>query len=73
MTVARARVCFWKWPECWHWSRNSPKKLSLVFFDGEEAVENFSDTDGIYGSRHFAGELAKDKSAKSIRGGILST
>src|SRR5256885_6841300 len=47
------------------------EKVQLVFFDGEEAVENFSDTDGIYGSRHFAGELAKDKSAKSIRGGEL--
>src|SRR5438045_1203501 len=47
------------------------QKIELVFFDGEEAFENFSETDGIYGSRHFAGELAKDKSAKSIRGGIL--
>ena len=47
------------------------QKIELVFFDGEEAVENFSDTDGIYGSRHFAGELAKDKSAKSFHGGIL--
>jgi glutaminyl-peptide cyclotransferase len=45
--------------------------IQLVFFDGEEAVENFSNTDGIYGSRHFAGELAKNGSAKSIRGGIL--
>src|SRR5437764_187685 len=27
------------------------EKIELVFFDGEEAVENFTDTDGIYGSR----------------------
>src|SRR5437764_2282667 len=27
------------------------QKIELVFFDGEEAVENFSTTDGIYGSR----------------------
>ena len=47
------------------------QKIELVFFDGEEAFENFSETDGIYGSRHFAAEVAKDKSAKSIRGGIL--
>src|SRR6202040_1162307 len=40
------------------------EKMELVFFDGEEAVENFSDTDGIYGSRHFAQELARDGSAK---------
>jgi Zn-dependent M28 family amino/carboxypeptidase len=47
------------------------KKIELVFFDGEEAVENFSATDGIYGSRHFAQELVKDRSAKSFRGGLL--
>src|SRR3989440_2458868 len=47
------------------------QKAELVFFDGEEAVENFSETDGIYGSRHFAAELAKDGEAKAIRGGIL--
>ena len=46
-------------------------KIELVFFDGEEAVENFSGTDGIYGSRHFAAELLHDGSAKSFRGGIL--
>src|SRR5260370_30486534 len=33
------------------------EKIELVFFDGEEAFENFSDTDGIYGSRHFGPEL----------------
>lgn len=47
------------------------EKIELVFFDGEEAVEDFSATDGIYGSRHFAQELVKDGSAKSFRGGIL--
>src|SRR5881392_221854 len=47
------------------------EKIELVFFDGEEAFENFSNTDGIYGSRHFANELRQDGSAKSFRGGIL--
>jgi len=47
------------------------EKIELVFFDGEEAFENFSDTDGIYGSRHFAHKLLRDGSAKSFRGGIL--
>ncbi|HET9856395.1 MAG TPA: M28 family peptidase [Chthoniobacterales bacterium] len=47
------------------------EKIELVFFDGEEAFENFSNTDGIYGSRHFAQELMQDGSAKSFRGGIL--
>jgi Zn-dependent M28 family amino/carboxypeptidase len=45
-------------------------KIELVFFDGEEAYEEFSNTDGDYGSRHFAGELAKENH-KPFRGGIL--
>ena len=45
-------------------------KVELVFFDGEEAFENFSETDGLYGSRHFAKQLQGD-AAKRFRGGIL--
>jgi glutaminyl-peptide cyclotransferase len=44
-------------------------KIELVFFDGEEAFENFTATDGLYGSRHFALQLRE--SAKNFRGGIL--
>jgi Zn-dependent M28 family amino/carboxypeptidase len=44
-------------------------KVELVFFDGEEAFENFTATDGLYGSRHFASELREP--AKNFRGGIL--
>jgi Zn-dependent M28 family amino/carboxypeptidase len=46
-------------------------KIELVFFDGEEAYENFTETDGLYGSRYFAKQLAQDGSAKRFRGGIL--
>jgi len=46
-------------------------KIELLFFDGEEAFENFTATDGIYGSRHFAQELRDSGKAKSVRGGIL--
>jgi glutaminyl-peptide cyclotransferase len=46
------------------------RKVELAFFDGEEAYENFSDTDGLYGSRYFARKLQGD-GAKSFRGGIL--
>ena len=46
-------------------------KIELVFFDGEEAFENFTETDGLYGSRHFAKQLRDSGKAKSIRGGIL--
>jgi hypothetical protein len=45
-------------------------KIELVFFDGEEAYEHFSETDGLYGSRYFARQLAAS-SAKQFRSGIL--
>lgn len=44
-------------------------KTTLVFFDGEEAYENFSATDGLYGSRYFAGHLPGLK--QQFTGGIL--
>jgi Zn-dependent M28 family amino/carboxypeptidase len=46
-------------------------KVELVFFDGEEAFENFSDTDGDYGSRYFAQQLRANNKSKQFRGGIL--
>jgi glutaminyl-peptide cyclotransferase len=46
-------------------------KIELLFFDGEEAFENFTASDGLYGSRHFAQELRDSGKAKSVRGGIL--
>lgn len=50
---------------------NLAAKIELVFFDGEEAYENFSESDGLYGSRHFAEQLAETKATKQFRGGIL--
>ena len=58
------------------------KNVELVFFDGEEAYENFSQTDGLYGSRYFARQLqsegtkqparsATHRVAGGFRGGIL--
>ena len=32
-------------------------KIELVFFDGEEAFQQFSETDGLYGSRNYAKKL----------------
>jgi glutaminyl-peptide cyclotransferase len=46
-------------------------KIELVFFDGEEAFENFTTTDGLYGSRYFAEELRSSAKAKQFRGGML--
>jgi glutaminyl-peptide cyclotransferase len=47
------------------------RKIELVFFDGEEAYEGFTDTDGLYGSRYFAKQLVAQDKAKSFRGGVL--
>ena len=47
------------------------RKTELVFFDGEEAYEAFTETDGLYGSRYFAKQLAAEDKAKQFRGGIL--
>src|SRR6266508_3370696 len=46
------------------------RKVELAFFDGEEAYEHFSDTDGLYGSRYFARHL-QGEGAKQFREGIL--
>ena len=47
------------------------QRAELVFFDGEEAYDNFSATDGLYGSRYFATRLATDGKTKQFRGGIV--
>jgi hypothetical protein len=49
---------------------NLAARTELVFFDGEEAYEKFSETDGLYGSRYFAKQLGRN-GAKQFRGGIL--
>lgn len=46
-------------------------RVQLVFFDGEEAYVAFTATDGLYGSRYFAKQLALADKAKQFRGGIL--
>jgi glutaminyl-peptide cyclotransferase len=43
----------------------------LVFFDGEEALQQWSATDGLYGSRHMAEQLAADGRLKKLRAVIL--
>jgi hypothetical protein len=43
-------------------------KIELVFFDGEEAYEHFSETDGLYGSRYFSKHLG---GSGQFRGGVL--
>jgi Zn-dependent M28 family amino/carboxypeptidase len=48
-------------------SRPRQDELVLVFFDGEEAFGEWSETDGIYGSRHLAERWAADGTAGRIR------
>jgi len=43
----------------------------LVFFDGEEALEQWSQTDSLYGSRHLAEELATNGRLAEVRALIL--
>jgi glutaminyl-peptide cyclotransferase len=50
---------------------NLAAQLELVFFDGEEAYEAFTETDGLYGSRYFAKQLASNGGARQFRGGVL--
>jgi len=50
---------------------NLARKAELVFFDGEEAYEAFSERDGLYGSRYFAKQLAAQDKIKQFRGGLL--
>ncbi|HEX8489551.1 MAG TPA: M28 family peptidase [Chthoniobacterales bacterium] len=47
------------------------RKVQLVFFDGEEAYEAFTETDGLFGSRYFARQLVALNKVASFRGGIL--
>ena len=47
------------------------RQVELVFFDGEEAVTQFTETDGTYGSRHYARELRESKRNKQFKFGIL--
>jgi glutaminyl-peptide cyclotransferase len=49
---------------------NLAARIELAFFDGEEAYEHFSATDGLYGSRYFVRQLG-NSGAKQFRGGIL--
>lgn len=44
----------------------------LVFFDGEEAFQQWSRTDSTYGSRHLAAKWQNDGTLKRIKGFLLA-
>ncbi|MES2219529.1 MAG: M28 family peptidase [Acidobacteriota bacterium] len=43
----------------------------LVFFDGEEAIQQWSSTDSLYGSRHLAAKWDRDGTLKRIQAFLL--
>lgn len=43
----------------------------LVFFDGEEAIQQWSTTDSLYGSRHLAAKWDRDGTLKRIKAFLL--
>ncbi len=51
--------------------RESAVTYWLVFFDGEEAVQHWTDTDSVYGSRHLEAKLAADGELSRIKAMIL--
>jgi hypothetical protein len=46
-------------------------RVELVFFDGEEAFVQFTDTDGLYGSRYFSRTLRDSGRYQQFKFGIL--
>jgi glutaminyl-peptide cyclotransferase len=44
----------------------------LAFLDGEEAVDHWTNTDSVYGSRHLAAKWQKDGSIKNIKAFLLA-
>lgn len=44
----------------------------LVFFDGEEAIEHWSDSDSTYGSRHLAAKWGRDGTLNGIKAFMLA-
>lgn len=46
-------------------------KIELVFFDGEEAFQQFSETDGTYGSRHYARQLKESQRSSQYKFAVL--
>lgn len=41
--------------------------IYLVFFDGEEAIHDWSDTDSLYGSRHLASKWSADGTNRTLK------
>lgn len=51
--------------------RKSRFTVWLVFFDGEEAVQSWSDTDSLYGSRHLVQKLSASGELSRVQAMVL--
>ena len=55
-----------------HGRKRAGPAIWLVWFDGEEAFQQWSSTDSVYGSRHLAAKWLKDGTSKKIKALILA-
>jgi glutaminyl-peptide cyclotransferase len=53
------------------YAKNSKYALQLIFFDGEEAIEQWSDSDSLYGSKHLANKWSENGKLSDIKLFIL--
>ena len=51
--------------------RKNAYTVWFVFFDGEEAQREWSDTDSLYGSRYFVEKLRKDGQTQAVKAMVL--
>jgi Zn-dependent M28 family amino/carboxypeptidase len=61
--------------EIGHYLRAHPPEgfsVWLVFDDGEEAIEQWSDSDSLYGTRHLAAKWSKDGTIPKIKAFLLA-
>jgi glutaminyl-peptide cyclotransferase len=52
--------------------QNNGYSVYLVFFDGEEAIKQWSETDSLYGSKHLAAKWQADGTLKHIKAFLLA-
>jgi len=52
--------------------RKSALNVWIVFFDGEEAIQTWSETDSTYGSRHLAAKWGRDGTLGRIKAFMLA-
>jgi glutaminyl-peptide cyclotransferase len=45
--------------------------LEFIFFDGEEAIESYNETDGLYGSRYYVEMLRSKNAVSKVKAFIL--